>query len=95
MSNFEFRILSAVSVAESIFEFLILKYDGHVKSQNLTQRHNGRKSNILISCAIFLAFLASLRENIVFTISSSMVKSNLKIYFYRSARDIEPKGNGN
>ena len=46
--------------------------DTHVKSQNLTQRRRARKVKLLILKDIFLAFLASLREKIVFTSSSMM-----------------------
>ena len=50
----------------------VLILDGFVKSQNLAQRRKARKVNLLILKDIFLAFSASLRENILFTGPSSL-----------------------
>ena len=58
--------------------------DGFVKSQDLTPSRKGRKVNLLILNDFFLAYLASLRENVVFT-NASMVES--KKFHVEAARD--------
>ena len=50
------------------------KVDAFVKSQNLAQRRKARKVKLLILKDIFLAFLASLRENILFTRPSRLLQ---------------------
>ena len=59
----------------SIFQIIrrTLKIDEHVKSQNLAQSRKARKVNLLILCAIFLAFLAPSREKTVFTVLSKFI----------------------
>ena len=53
----------------------ISKADGVVKSQNLTQSRKARKGDLLKLINLFLAFLAPLRENTVFTNSSKLTVS--------------------
>jgi len=71
-----FKSLDMISFRGKIFWLLpfynIKSIDGFVISQNLAQSRKGRKVNLLTLKDIFLAPLASLRENIVFRSSSSI-----------------------
>jgi len=63
--------------------FWSLNIDGFVISQNLAQSRKGRKVNLLILKDIFLALLASLRENIVFTSSLPLTSGILGTFNFR------------